>query len=48
MCSLAVKVKWKPRWDAVIPTYYEADEGTFWSFSDVASKGYMQHKWWKI
>ena len=47
--SLVVKAKWKPRWTTVIPIYYEADEGTlFWGFSDVASKGYMQHKWWTI
>ena len=32
----------------IIPTYYEADKGTFWDFSSVASKGYMQHKWRKI
>ena len=30
--SLVVKAKWKPRWVAVIPTCYEADEGTFWGF----------------
>ena len=28
-----------PPCDAVIPTYYEADEGKFWNFSDVASRG---------
>ena len=45
-----VKIQWPRKWlpecliqsrqcDAVIPTYYEADEGKFWNFSDVASEG---------